>query len=53
MLPEGEDMGIASGDDDGGGDDEGPETGFGRVIGKGRKKESDVDRWKEERRESE
>ena len=34
MLPEGEDMGIASGDDDAGDDEDGPETGFGRVIGK-------------------
>ena len=34
MLPEGEDMGIASGDDDAGDDEEGPETGFGRGIGK-------------------
>lgn len=44
MLPEGEDMGIASGDDDGGGDDEGPETGFGRVIGKeGKKRATSID----------
>lgn len=44
MLPEGEDMGIASGDDDGGDDEEGPETGFGRVIGK--------NRWRERERKS-
>ena len=55
MLPEGEDMGIASGDDDAGDDEEGPETGFGRVIGKRRRerkkgrrsmeRESEQGRW--------
>ena len=39
MLPEGEDMGIPSGDDDAGDDEEGPETGFGRVIGERKRRE--------------
>lgn len=49
MLPEGEDMGIQSGDDDGGDDEEGPETGFGRVIGM-EERERVVDRWREEKK---